>query len=51
MTIALVFYGYMALMLAAAILHRLRQRNITPPRRTPSSQTQAKEPASCQRPK
>ena len=51
MTVAVLFYGYMALMLAAAIIHRLRQRNITPPRRTPASQTQTEEPASCQRPK
>ena len=46
MTVALVFYGYMALMLAAAIIHRLRRRDLTPPRRTPSSQTQTKGQAS-----
>ena len=51
MTVAVLLYGYMALMLAAAILHKLRRRNITPTHRTPSSQTPTEEPASCQRPK
>lgn len=46
MTVAVLFYGYMALMLAAAIIHKLRRRDLTPPRRTPSSQTQTKGQAS-----
>ena len=46
MTVAVLIYGYMALMLAAAIIHRLRRRNITPPRRPPSSHTQTKGQAS-----
>ena len=34
MTAAVLLYGYMALMLAAALIHTLRRKDTTPPRPT-----------------
>ena len=46
MTVAVLLYGYMALMLAAAIINMLTRRRPPTTHRTPSSQTQTKEQAS-----
>ena len=50
MTVAVLIYGYMALMLAAAIINMLTRRR-PPTHRPPSSHAQTEEYASCQRPK